>query len=256
MNAAMRKTGALLAKDFADLFKNPTLLVVCLLPIAFMALYTFMVGDATNDANLAAEQNGVGDLVNLVIQQFMLGSSLCMAVGMVCTMTVLYGIAEEKEKRTLRTLMLANVGASQVVASKTIVALVASTVVNAVCFFVAGGAPGMLGVYLALGIMGSLPIILFSLVLGLACRDQMTAGVYSVPVLLVALVPMFGMANEAIEKVAHWLPTGGVYDLIGLALNGNLLSQDALAPLAVTAAWIVVGAVLFAALFKRLARDN
>ena len=114
----------------------------------------------------------------------------------------------------------------------------------------------MLGVYLVLGIMGSLPIILFSLVLGLACRDQMTAGVYSVPVLLVALVPMFGMANEAIEKVAHWLPTGGVYDLIGLALNGNLLSQDALAPLAITAAWIVVGAVLFAALFKRLARDN
>lgn len=253
MNAAMRKTGALLAKDFADLFKNPTLLVVCLLPIAFMALYTFMVGDATNDASLSAEQKGA---VNLVIQQFMLGSSLCMAVGMVCTMTVLYGIAEEKEKRTLRTLMLANVGASQVVASKTIVALVASTVVNAVCFFVAGGQPDMLGVYLALGIMGSLPIILFSLVLGLACRDQMTAGVYSVPVLLVALVPMFGMANEAIEKVAHWLPTGGVYDLIGLALNGNLLSQDALAPLAITAAWIVVGAVLFAALFKRLARDN
>lgn len=253
MNAAMRKTGALLAKDFADLFKNPTLLVVCLLPIAFMALYAFMVGDATNDASLAAEQKGA---VNLVIQQFMLGSSLCMAVGMVCTMTVLYGIAEEKEKRTLRTLMLANVGASQVVASKTIVALVASTVVNAVCFFVAGGQPDMLGVYLVLGIMGSLPIILFSLVLGLACRDQMTAGVYSVPVLLVALVPMFGMANEAIEKVAHWLPTGGVYDLIGLALNGNLLSQDALAPLAITAAWIVVGAVLFAALFKRLARDN
>ena len=223
MNAAMRKTGALLAKDFADLFKNPTLLVVCLLPIAFMALYTFMVGDATGEANLAAEQEGVG---------------------------------EEKEKRTLRTLMLANVGASQVVASKIVVALVASTVVNAVCFFVAGGEPDMLGAYLVFGIMGSLPIILFSLVLGLACRDQMTAGVYSVPVLLVALVPMFGMANETIEKVAHWLPTGGVYDLIGLALNGNLLSQDALAPLGVTVAWIVVGAVLFAALFKRLARDN
>ena len=253
MNAAMRKTGALLAKDFADLFKNPTLLVVCLLPIAFMALYSFMIGDAAGGSDLTAEQQ---EAVDPVISQFMLGSSLCMTLGMVCTMTVLYGIAEEKEKRTLRTLMLANVGASQVVASKAVVALVASTVVNAVCFFVAGGEPGMLGAYLALGVVGSLPVILFSLVLGLASRDQMTAGVYSVPVLLVALVPMFGMANEAIEKVAHWLPTGGVYDLIGLALNGNLLSQDALAPLAVTAAWIVVGAVLFAALFKRLARDN
>lgn len=253
MNAAMRKTGALLAKDFADLFKNPTLLVVCLLPIAFMALYSFMIGDAAGGSDLTAEQQ---EAVDPVISQFMLGSSLCMTLGMVCTMTVLYGIAEEKEKRTLRTLMLANVGASQVVASKAVVALVASTVVNAVCFFVAGGEPGMLGAYLALGVVGSLPVILFSLVLGLASRDQMTAGVYSVPVLLVALVPMFGMANETIEKASHWLPAGGVYDLIGLAMDGRLLSQDALAPLGVTLAWIVVGAVVFAALFKKLARDN
>ena len=253
MNAAMRKTGALLAKDFADLFKNPTLLVVCLLPIAFMALYSFMIGDAAGGSDLTAEQQ---EAVDPVISQFMLGSSLCMTLGMVCTMTVLYGIAEEKEKHTLRTLMLANVGASQVVASKAVVALVASTVVNAVCFFVAGGEPGMLGAYLALGVVGSLPVILFSLVLGLASRDQMTAGVYSVPVLLVALVPMFGMANETIEKASHWLPTGGVYDLIGLAMDGRLLSQDALAPLGVTLAWIVVGAVVFAALFKKLARDN
>lgn len=253
MNAAMRKTGALLAKDFADLFKNPTLLVVCLLPIAFMALYSFMIGDAAGGSDLTAEQQ---EAVDPVISQFMLGSSLCMTLGMVCTMTVLYGIAEEKEKRTLRTLMLANVGASQVVASKAVVALVASTVVNVVCFFVAGGEPGMLGAYLALGVVGSLPVILFSLVLGLASRDQMTAGVYSVPVLLVALVPMFGMANETIEKASHWLPTGGVYDLIGLAMDGRLLSQDALAPLGVTLAWIVVGAVVFAALFKKLARDN
>ena len=253
MNAAMRKTGALLAKDFADLFKNPTLLVVCLLPIAFMALYSFMIGDAAGGSDLTAEQQ---EAVDPVISQFMLGSSLCMTLGMVCTMTVLYGIAEEKEKRTLRTLMLANVGASQVVASKAVVALVASTVVNAVCFFVAGGEPGMLGAYLALGVVGSLPVILFSLVLGLASRDQMTAGVYSVPVLLVALVPMFGMANETIEKASHWLPTGGVYDLIGLAMDGRLLSQDALAPLGVTLAWIVVGAVVFAALFKKLARAH
>lgn len=253
MNAALRKTGALLAKDLADLLKNPTMLVVCLLPIAFMALYSFMVGDAAGDAGITAEQQAA---VGPVIGQFMLGSSLCMTVGMVCTMTVLYGIAEEKEKRTLRTLMLANVGASQVVASKAVVALVASAAVNAVCFFVAGGEPGMLGAYLALGIVGSLPVILFSLVLGLASRDQMTAGVYSVPVLLVALVPMFGMANETIEKVSHWLPTGGVYDLIGLAVDGRLLSQDALAPLAVTAAWAAVGAAVFAALFKKLARDN
>ncbi len=253
MNAAMRKTGALLAKDIVDLFKNPTMLVVCLMPVAFMALYTFMIGDATSDAGITAEQQAAA---NPIIVQFMLGSSLCMTIGMVCTMTVLYGIAEEKEKRTLRTLMLANVGASQIVVAKSVVALVVSTAVNAICFFVAGGEPPMLGTYLVLGVLGSLPIILFSLVLGLACRDQMTAGVYSVPVLLLALVPMFGMSNEAIEKVGHYLPTGGIYDLMGMAIEGSMNFQDALVPLAVTAAWIVAGAVVFALLFKRLARDN
>lgn len=70
MNAAMRKTGALLAKDFADLFKNPTLLVVCLLPIAFMALYSFMIGDAAGGSDLTAEQQ---EAVDPVISQFMLG---------------------------------------------------------------------------------------------------------------------------------------------------------------------------------------
>lgn len=253
MNAAMRKTGALLAKDIVDLFKNPTMLVVCLMPVAFMALYTFMIGDATSDAGITAEQQAAA---NPIIDQFMLGSSLCMTIGMVCTMTVLYGIAEEKEKRTLRTLMLANVGASQIVVAKSVVALITSTAVNAICFFVAGGEPPMLGTYLALGVLGSLPIILFSLVLGLACRDQMTAGVYSVPVLLLALVPMFGMSNESIEKVGHYLPTGGIYDLMGMAIEGSMNLQDALIPLAVTTVWIVAGAVVFALLFKRLARDN
>lgn len=251
MNAAARKTRALLAKDFVDLVRNPTMLVVCLMPIGFMALYLFMVGDVTG--GLSADEQAA---IDPVVSQFILGSSLCMTVGMVCTMTVLYGIAEEKEKRTLRTLMLANVGASQVVASKAVVSLAAATLVNAVCFFVAGADPGLLGIYLALGVAGALPVILFSLVLGLACRDQMTAGVYSVPVLLVAIVPMFSMANETIAQAAHWLPTGGVYDLIGLALRGDVLSPAALAPLAVTAAWIVVGLAVFAALFKRLARDN
>ena len=127
MNAAMRKTGALLAKDFADLVRNPTMLVVCLMPIGFMALYLFMIGDATSGLDAEAQS-----AVDPIVKQFILGSSLCMTVGMVCTMTVLYGIAEEKEKRTLRTLMLANVGASQVVASKAVVSLVAATLVNGV----------------------------------------------------------------------------------------------------------------------------
>ena len=84
----------------------------------------------------------------------------------------------------------------------------------------------------------------------------MTAGFFSVPVLLLALVPTFGMASEAIEGIAVFTPLGGVYDLLGLAADGRLFTADSLAPVAVTLVWAVVGAAVFAALHRKLARDN
>ena len=39
MDATIRRVGALAAKDLADLFKNPTMLVVLLMPIGFMMLF-------------------------------------------------------------------------------------------------------------------------------------------------------------------------------------------------------------------------
>lgn len=253
MNATLRRISALADKDFADLFKNPTMFTVCLMPIGFMLLFRLIMGDTTAGSDLTgAEAARAAEAVG----RYLLGSGLCMSVGMVVPMVLIYGIAEEKEKRTLRTLMLANVGAGEVATSKGAVALAATMVVSAGCFFAAGGAPGLLPAYLLLTFLGAVPVTLISLVLGLASRDQMTAGFFSVPVLLLVLVPTFGVASAAIEAFARVTPLGGVYDLLNLAAEGQLLTARALAPLAVTLAWTAAGAVAFAALFRRLARDN
>lgn len=253
MSATFRKVGTLAAKDFADLFKNPTMLVVLLMPIGFMLVFRLVLGDAISDAEPAGAGLAAADRE---MGKFLLGSGLCMSIGMVASMVLIYGIAEEKEKHTLRTLMLANVGAGEVAASKGGVALAAAAAVGAACFFVAGGGSALLPAYLILTIFGAVPVILVSLVLGLASRDQMTAGLYGVPVLLLALVPTFGIMNEAVEAIAAFTPLGGVYDLLGLSVDGRLLSSDALMPLAVTAAWTIAGAAVFAALYRKLARDN
>ena len=50
MEAALRKTGALLGKDLKDLVKNPTVLLGCLLPVGFIALYSQTMGDASGEA--------------------------------------------------------------------------------------------------------------------------------------------------------------------------------------------------------------
>lgn len=253
MNATLRRVGALADKDLADLFKNPTMFVVILMPIGFMLLFRLLIGDTTADARLAGAELAAADHE---IQKFLLGSGLCMAVGMVASMVLIYGIAEEKEKHTLRTLMLANVSAGEVALAKGAVTLAAVVAVSAACFFVAGGTAALLPAYLTLTALGAVPIILISLVLGLAARDQMTAGFFSVPVLLVALLPTFGMASDAIETAAAVTPLGGAYNLLALATDGQILTVNAVAPLVVTLAWTVAGAIVFAALYRRLARDN
>ncbi len=253
MNATLRRVKALASKDLMDLFKNPTMFVVLLMPIGFMLLFRLVLGDASPSAGLTGSEL---EAANHEIAKYLLGSGLCMAVGMVVSMALIYGIAEEKEKHTLRTLMLANVSAGEVAISKGAVALASVVCVSTACFFIAGGAPALLPAHLVLTVLGSVPIILVSLVLGLASRDQMTAGFYSVPVLLVALVPSFSVVNKTIQTVAAVTPLGGVYNLLGLAADGTLFTPEALMPLAITLAWIVAGSTAFAALYRRLARDN
>ena len=67
---------------------------------------------------------------------------------------------------------------------------------------------------------------------------------------------MFGAYNETVSDFVLYLPTGGMNTLVGLMMQGNLFTNEALVPLAVTLGWTVGCAILFVALFKRLVRDN
>lgn len=257
MNASLRKVGALFGKDFVDLFKNPGMAVALVFPVGLVAVQCWMAVGSLDGLDIATEHLSEA---NALLAGSMLLSAICMTVAMVGLMAVLYGIAEEREKHTLRTLMLSNVSAGQVVVAKSAVALVAIFLVEALCFAVVRlflpVDMALVAPYLGLGLVGAVPLLLVSLVLGLACRDQMTAGFYSVPVILLALAPMFGLYGESIERVTRWLPLGAIGDLLELAMGDRLLSADALVPVLVTLAWIVIGAALFGALFRRLARDN
>ena len=67
---------------------------------------------------------------------------------------------------------------------------------------------------------------------------------------------MMGMASETVGRVASYGPTGGMADLLALLVEGRLWTSDAVIPLVLLVAWTVLGAVVFALLFKRLTRDN
>ena len=180
MQANLRKLGALIAKDAVDLAKNPTMVLCVVLPVAFSVFYRFFMGDMGLGGPL---RSGVGtDLeptVATLLQYIVLNMALCMCIGMGAATSLIYGLAEEKEKHTLRTLMLANVSAEQLMLAKGFVAFVLTIATELVCFAVSGAPWSLAGWYLLLGSVGAVPVILVSLVVGLASRDQMTAGLYS-----------------------------------------------------------------------------
>lgn len=251
----MRKLGALLAKDAADMVKNPTMLLCIAMPVGFALLYRLFMGDLDLGESALASPD-VEQGVTLALQHILLSMSLCMAIGMTASMSLIYGIAEEKEKHTLRTLMLANVSAEQIVLSKGLVALGLTALVEVLCFAVSGAPWGLFGWYMVFGLVGAVSVILFSLVVGLASRDQMTAGLYSVPVMLLALSPVFGGFSPDIRAVVQFAPTGGIDELLRLVIQGELMSSQAILPIAVTLAWIVVSVIVFKLLYRRLLRDN
>ncbi|GAA6489730.1 ABC transporter permease [Gordonibacter urolithinfaciens] len=244
MEATLRKTGALLGKDLKDVVKNPTMLVCCLLPVGFMLFYKNAVGGGMEGEQAEA------------FSSMLVSWSLLFTATMVASMATLNAIAEEKEKRTLRTLMLANVSAEQMLASRGLVTLLAIGVVDAACYLVIGQPPAGLPAFLAIGMAGSVPIVLLSLLLGLVARDQMSAGVLSMPILIAGIAPMFAQMVDGLSDIAPYLPTGGMNELGLLLARGELLSPDAIMPVATTLAWVAVAAVAFALLYRRLARDN
>lgn len=255
MGAALCRLGVLVSKGTTDVLKNPAMVVCIAMPVGFALFYRFFLGDLATGAGGPVGAEASPEVAG-ALQHVVLSMALCMAIGMGAAASLIYGLAEEKEKHTLRTLMLANVTAEQIMLSKGLVALVLTAAVEALCFAVSGAPWALFGWYLLFGVMGAVPVILLSLVVGLASRDQMTAGLYSVPVLLLSLAPVFGGFSPDVQAVVRFAPTGGMDELLGLAIGGGLSTPDVAAPIAVTLAWTVAAAVAFKLLYRRLLRDN
>lgn len=257
MKATLRKIGALLVKDAVDMVKNPTMIVCIVTPVGMAVFYRFFMGEMGLGGPLRQSvMTDVQPQLASMIEYIVLSLSLCMAIGMGGATSLIYGLAEEKEKHTLRTLMLANVTAEQIVLARGLVALGLTVAVEVLCFVMSGASWSLFGWYILLGAVGAVSVILLSLVVGLASRDQMTAGLYSVPVLLLVLATVFGGFSPDIRAVVRFAPTGGVDELLRLVIANDLTLAAAWVPLVVTAAWIVVAAVAFKLLYRRLLRDN
>ena len=178
----------MIRKQMKDTFKNKAVLIqLILLPVVSFILERVI------------RPEGVPELV--YTKMF---AAMYMAMAPLTAMSAI--IAEEKEKNTLRVLMMSNVKPGQYLTGIGVYVWIIS-MISSVLFAVSFPAADMPFFFLVMGV-GFLISIVIGAVIGITAKNQMSAGsVGAMAMIILSFIPMFAMFNEGIGAVARFLYT-------------------------------------------------
>ena len=226
----MKNTAVIFRKQLSDTLKNKTILIQFLM---FPVLVIIM-------ENLVRIED--------MPEHFFVKLFAVMFVGMAPLTCMSAIISEEKEKNTLRVLMMSNVRPAEYLAGVGAYVFVMCSAGMAV-FAAVGGYSGT-GLVRFIAVM-SAGIILSELtgaVIGVFSRNQMTATSVTVPVMMIfSFLPMLSMFNDTVRNAARITYSQQISDLInGIGTSG--ISAESVIVIAVNA---VIAAALFVVVYRR-----
>lgn len=234
----------LIKKDVKMMFNNKNFLVMLLMPLGFAFLYQAIFS---------------GNEINSDIKY---GTVLTMCQIFNILMVPLSGlsimVSEEKEKNTLRVLMLNDVSAAEYIIAKIITVLFAMEIVSSIIFVVTDTTAYLAG-GLLITTMAAISMLLIGAMLGMLCKDQMSTGTMTVPFLLLFMFPaMFGsMMGGIIETLSRFVPTSSMQYLLSAILEGSsMFAQNYLLDWAVMIVWIFLGLAAFLYVYRKRGIDN
>ncbi|ACX62685.1 ABC transporter permease [Paenibacillus sp. Y412MC10] len=241
MTFSMKRLQAIINKEWKDSIRNPQILLMMGMPIMFAFLFSKMGSGGTK-----------GD--DMMILSFPILLALSMTGAFVLAMMV----AEEKEKHTLRVLMLSPASTTEILMGKsfltfvlTLIAVIASVAVSEVPE-VNWGIPSLL-------ILVSLVMfIALGLIIGLMSRTVQESSIIGLPVLIIFVMgPMFApmLGNEWIMSIVDYLPTQKFIDVMGSVSQGAAISEMT-QDLLICAGWTVISIVAATAVYSRKRFDR
>lgn len=225
-----RHVNAILWKQMKDTLKNKTILIQFFM---FPVLTLIMENTVKMDG---MEPNFFTNLFGV------------MFIGMAPLTSMASIISEEKEKNTLRVLLLSNVNPASYLLGVGIyiwaICMVGGTVIG-----LSGGHEGemLLKFMFAMGV-GILLSILLGAVIGVFSKNQMVATSLTVPVMMIfSFLPMLAMFNKTIEKIAGITYSQQIYQIVANLEHSNLSLETGL----VLGGNFLVAVVLFWVIYKK-----
>ncbi len=214
-----RKLNALLWLRLQVLISNSTLLATLLMPFGIAILYNEFL-------------NKSGEL-----SMFLLSMSLTMVLSMGSGYMVSIMMAEDKEKRNLKSLILSGVTATEYTMSMMALPLLVMLLSMVVLpLYLKVDLTNYFLTYALYLLLATISIIFLNLLIGAVSDTQSKAQVYSIfPMLTVSFLPILAVQNETAQKLLDYSFIGPLVSL--LKEGGGELS---LRSLALLLAWILL----------------
>lgn len=232
----MKEIKAVFTKQIKDTLKNKTVLLQ-------FVMFPVLVVIMEHSVHMEGMQE------HFFVMMF--GSMYVGMAPLTCAAAI---ISEEKETGTLGMLLISNVKAWEyLIGIGTYIFL--ACMAGALCFAFTGEYEGwQFGAFLLFLASGIMISMLVGAVIGLICKNQMSATSVTVPVMMIfSFLPMISMFNQKVQEVSKFIYSWQVQNLIG-ALGGakeasQLISAESLG---VLAANLLIAAVLFGCAYKKV----
>ncbi|MFJ7737287.1 ABC transporter permease [Lysinibacillus sp. NPDC097287] len=231
MNISMTRIQAIFVKDFKEFSRNYAVSIMALIPLVLAFAYNKVGGSNLQSLML---------LINMAF-------SLVTAYVQCCL------IAEEKEKNTLRSLMLSPASLGDIIIGKSSLVFVLSSAVIALTIYILGYEPANLLLLSAALLLSAFFYIAIGTFCGLFTKTIMEASIIILPVVFIFIGGSTAFAmSEAypVLKIAEWLPSTQLL-LLAESLEGNYSTTDLIVPFATIIVWTLFTWLMTAFFYKK-----
>ena len=236
MSISLKRAGAIFVKDYKEFSRNYGVSISLIVPILFAFLFR-SAGPSLPGA--------IGFLLNT---SFVLLTCLVQA----CL------IAEEKERNTLRSLMMTPATTMDVLIGKSSLVFVISAVVLAIATYIMGYEPASILAFAAAIIFSIILYTAAGTICGLFSKTLLEASLSVIPVLFVFTSAPYGallVKDFPIFKVLEYVPSTQLVYFLEIS-NISFTTGDLLKPLLIILAWTVVLTFVSVVLYQRRLKDE
>lgn len=236
MNISYKRIQAIFIKDYKEFSRNYSISIILIFPIVFALLYR------SDDPS----------------QTFMTAFVLNFSFAMLTSFVQACLIAEEKEKNTLRSLMMTPASIFDVLLGKSALVFALSAVILAFTVYLLGYSPDNLIIFI---IAIALSIILYTAlgtICGLFSKTVMEASLAIFPVLILFTGSQFSLMFEdrfPFLAVLQYFPSTQLTNLLALMQTDYVLA-DTFESLGITLIWTIAVTIISVILYKKRLMDE